>query len=57
MKTIERYLCAECVKAMEQAGLIFKKIPHTEGDKAKCDWCLKLRYGASYKIKYGRENA
>lgn len=57
MKTIERYLCAECVKAMEQAGLVFKKIPHTEGDKAKCEWCLKLRYGASYKIKYGRENA
>lgn len=43
MNTIERYLCAECVKNMEQAGLVFKKVHGTEGDKSKCDWCRKLR--------------
>ena len=64
MKKLERYLCAGCVKNMEKAQLIFKKVPGTEGSltmKRNCEWCGRSCYGASYKIMYGgrieRDNA
>ena len=55
MKTCERYLCAGCMKNMEAAQIIFKKIPGTEGDRQKCEWCGRSCYGAKYKIMYGRK--
>lgn len=55
MKTLDRYLCAECAQMLRDAQLVFKKIPSTQGDKPECDWCHKRRYGSQYKIKYGRK--
>ena len=61
MKKLERYLCAGCVKNMEKAQLIFKKVPGTEGERKPCSWCGRSCYGAVYKIMYGgrieRDNA
>ena len=55
MKKLERYLCAGCVRNMEQAQLIFKKVPGTDGEKKACQWCGRQCYGSTYKIMYGRE--
>lgn len=54
MKTVVRYLCTECVQDMKDAGLIFRKLPGTEGNKDECAWCHRRRYGAEYEICYGR---
>ena len=54
MKTLERYLCAECAQMLRDAQLVYKKVPGAEGEKPECDWCRKRRYGAKYKIVYGR---
>lgn len=53
MKTLERYLCIECAQMLRDAGLIYKKVPGSEGEKAECEWCHKKRYGAGYRIRYG----
>lgn len=53
MKNVERYLCAGCMKSMEKAQLIFKKVPGTEGGRSNCAWCGRSCYGAFYKIAYG----
>ena len=55
MKTIERYLCAECAKGMRDAKIVYKKVPYSEGNAEKCDWCRRTRYGAKYAIQYGKE--
>ncbi len=54
MSTLRRYLCAGCVRNMEQAQLVFKKIPGSEGEKQVCSWCGRKCYGADYLIMYGR---
>ena len=55
MKTIDRYLCCQCAQNLQHALLVYKEIPNTKGDKDKCDWCRKVRYGTMYRIQYGKE--
>lgn len=55
MKTVERYLCAECAKTLRDSALTFKKVPGTEGESPKCEWCRKPRYCTAYTIVYGKE--
>lgn len=31
MKTIDRYLCADCERNLREAQIIYKKIPNTQG--------------------------
>ena len=54
MKTLDRYLCAECAQMLRDAKLVFKKVPETQGQKPECDWCHRKRFGTAYRIKYGR---
>lgn len=53
MKSIDRYLCCECAKTLRDAQLVFKKVPNTEGQQPKCDWCHFPRFGTAYRIRYG----
>ncbi len=58
MKTVDRYLCAECAKGLRVAELIFKKV-HDAGDedKQKCEFCHKpCFFGSTYRILYDRRN-
>jgi hypothetical protein len=55
MKTIERYLCAECAQVLRESQVVFRRLPNTDGAEPKCDWCRKKRYGAKYLIRYGKE--
>ena len=56
MKTVEKYLCSEHAQWLKDAGLIFKKVPGSEGERDECDWCGRVCYGARYKIRYGGRN-
>lgn len=55
MKTIDRYLCADCERNLREAQIIYKKIPNTQGEKDRCEWCRKMRSGSMYRIRYGRD--
>lgn len=55
MKTVDRYLCSECIENIKAAQLVFKEIPNHRGEKDTCDWCGKQRYGKMIRIRYGRE--
>lgn len=55
MKTVDRYLCSECIENIKAAQLVFKEIPNHRGEKDTCDWCGKERYGRMIRIKYGKE--
>lgn len=54
MKQIERFLCYDCRKNLDEAHLVYKELPSSR-DTAKCDWCRRMRYGAYYRIRYGKE--
>lgn len=55
MTTIERFLCEICRQQLDGAGLVYKKVPGTEGEKQRCDWCKEKHYGARYLIRFGRD--
>lgn len=54
MKNIERYLCHECRKTLQASGLLYKRVPYSEGSQEDCDWCGRMRPGVSVKIYFGR---
>lgn len=58
MKTLDRYLCAECAQGLRRAEMIFKKVPHEEAhdeDKQQCEFCKKACFiGSTYRILYDR---
>ena len=54
MSELERYLCETCRRMLDDAQLVYKKVPNTEGEKQYCDWCRYRRFGARYKIQFGR---
>ena len=51
--TVDRFLCRDCEQNLKDAQLVYKKIPGTE-NADRCEWCKARRYGAKYRIKYGR---
>lgn len=55
MKSAERYLCQDCKKTLQESGLIFKRVPGSEGSAEQCDWCRRYRPGAAYRILYRRD--
>lgn len=58
MRTIDRYLCAECAQGLRRAEMIFKKVPHEEAgdeDKQQCEFCRNpCFFGNTYRILYDR---
>ena len=60
MKTLDRYLCAECAQGLRRAELIHKKVPHEEAhdeDKQQCEFCRKPTFfGTTYRILYDRRH-
>ena len=51
--TADRFLCKDHEQWLKDAQLVYKKIPGTE-NADRCEWCKARRYGAKYRIKYGR---
>lgn len=60
MKTLDRYLCAECAQGLRRAELIHKKVQHEEAhdeDKQQCEFCRKPTFfGSTYRILYDRRH-
>lgn len=54
MKTVNRYLCAECAQGLRIAELTFQKDRDADAeDKQQCDFCHKpCFFGSTYKILY-----
>ncbi len=53
MKSIERFLCETCRQQLDAAHLVYKQVPNSH-DSGTCAWCKSRRYGARYKILFGR---
>ena len=54
MKTADRMLCVDCLKTLQDAQLVFKKLPGME-DSTVCAFCHRKRFCSAYRIQYGRE--
>ena len=35
MKTIERYLCADCAQVLRESQVVFRRLPNTDGQEPK----------------------
>ena len=55
-KSVQRYLCRDCKKILQDSGLAYKRVPGTEGSEERCAWCERERFGTTYKILYGRND-
>lgn len=59
-KSVKRYLCRDCKKILQDSGLVYKRVPSTEGSEERCAWCdawcERERFGTTYKILYGRND-
>lgn len=55
-RSVERYLCPDCKKILQASGLIYKRVPGSEGSEDRCAWCERERLGTTYKILYGRKD-
>ena len=55
MKTIVRYLCAQCAQEVKAAGLKSEDQPTDQRQRGKCAWCGRSCFGTSVKIWYGRD--
>ena len=53
MKTVDHFLCFDCERDLTVAQLAHEKLPNTE-NAGKCEFCKRRRYGAVYRIRYGR---
>ena len=56
MKTIDRYLCAECAKTLRDSGVRHMRVPKLEAkdeEKQACEWCRNTcLYGRTFRIAY-----
>ena len=50
---MERVLCPDCKKIMQEAHVVMKRVPNTEGTAACC-WCHKRRYCTKYLVRFGK---
>lgn len=55
MKTLDRFLCLPCLENLTEAQLVYEEIPNTR-DVNTCEWCHRRRYGAVYRIQYGKKD-
>ena len=53
-KIAKRYLCHECKRTLQATGLVYSRIPFSEGSQNTCDWCHREKPGVSVKILYRR---